>query len=223
MYTRAEKTLEEWIRAHVIVQDKEPSLYAYFQEYTVPGTTSAARAKDLSRSGGLKIIPRAWCSAMSRLFRARRRTAWSCCATRRLTLASSSCSITTRPRASMHSWMKPPPGKIRKWNFATSMTWCTGFWPITDVRTLEAIRSEMADKKLVIADGHHRYETAMAYRDERRAKAGRINIDAPYEKVMMSVLQYCRKGTNDTSHAPHRCQRARLFLCGNPRRARGCV
>ncbi len=29
----------------------------------------------------------------------------------------------------------------------------------------------MRDKKLLIADGHHRYETALAYRDERRAQS----------------------------------------------------
>src|SRR5580698_7931429 len=38
VYTRAAKTLEEWIRAKVIAQDAAPSIYAYFQEYTVPGT-----------------------------------------------------------------------------------------------------------------------------------------------------------------------------------------
>src|SRR5579864_9405132 len=38
VYTRAAKSLEEWIRARVIVQDAAPSFYAYFQEYTVPGT-----------------------------------------------------------------------------------------------------------------------------------------------------------------------------------------
>ena len=36
VYTRAARALEEWIRAGVIVRDASPSLYAYFQEYTVP-------------------------------------------------------------------------------------------------------------------------------------------------------------------------------------------
>ena len=52
----------------------------------------------------------------------------------------------------------------------------------------------MADKKLVIADGHHRYETALAYRDERRAQAGRVDPDAPYEKVMMTLFNTAGKG-----------------------------
>src|SRR3979490_3434579 len=38
-YTRAAKALEDWIRAGIIVQDSKPSVYAYFQEYTVPGTS----------------------------------------------------------------------------------------------------------------------------------------------------------------------------------------
>src|SRR6266566_4067884 len=39
VYTRAAQALEDWIRAGVIVRDATPSLYVYFQEYTVPGTT----------------------------------------------------------------------------------------------------------------------------------------------------------------------------------------
>jgi uncharacterized protein (DUF1015 family) len=67
-------------------------------------------------------------------------------------------------------------------------------WPITDAQTLETIRREMADKKLVIADGHHRYETALAYRDECRARAGRVNANAPYEKVMMTLFNTAGEG-----------------------------
>ena len=67
-------------------------------------------------------------------------------------------------------------------------------WPITDTQTLETVQREMADKKLVIADGHHRYETALAYRDERRARAGRVDPEAPSEKVMMTLFNTAGKG-----------------------------
>src|SRR5260370_33602967 len=46
----------------------------------------------------------------------------------------------------------------------------------------------MASQKLVSSDGHHRYETALAYRDECRAKAAGDDRDAPYEKAMMSFF-----------------------------------
>jgi uncharacterized protein (DUF1015 family) len=46
----------------------------------------------------------------------------------------------------------------------------------------------MADQKLVIADGHHRYETALTYRNERRKETGTTTPDAPYEFAMMTFI-----------------------------------
>ena len=40
-------------------------------------------------------------------------------------------------------------------------------------RRSRAVQDAMADREILIADGHHRYETALAYRDERRARRGR--------------------------------------------------
>ena len=44
-------------------------------------------------------------------------------------------------------------------------------WRVTDPQKLKLVRKAMRDKRLVITDGHHRYESALAYRDEMRAKA----------------------------------------------------
>ena len=85
VYTRAAKTLDEWIRSGVIVQDATPSLYAYFQEYTVPGTSerrvrkgfiAAVRIEDYS--AGVVF------SGTNKLCRDPRRTGWNCCGTREM-------------------------------------------------------------------------------------------------------------------------------------------
>ncbi len=52
----------------------------------------------------------------------------------------------------------------------------------------------MKDKKLVIADGHHRYETALNYRNEGRAKAGKPDPNAAYEFAMMTFINTHSKG-----------------------------
>src|ERR1700742_4432246 len=39
-------------------------------------------------------------------------------------------------------------------------------WKINDPNTINILSSELADKKLIIADGHHRYETALNYAKE---------------------------------------------------------
>ncbi len=74
-------------------------------------------------------------------------------------------------------------------------------WQVSDARLIDSVRSQMRDKKLVIADGHHRYETALNYRDERRAAASAgvpqvspplrdlgTPTHAPYEFVVMTFV-----------------------------------
>jgi uncharacterized protein (DUF1015 family) len=44
-------------------------------------------------------------------------------------------------------------------------------WPLTDADRLDAVTRAVGSSRLVLADGHHRFETALAYRDEMRARA----------------------------------------------------
>ncbi|MCW3997659.1 MAG: DUF1015 domain-containing protein [Candidatus Bathyarchaeota archaeon] len=43
-------------------------------------------------------------------------------------------------------------------------------WKISDFQSIEFVRDALKDKILVVADGHHRYESAIIYRDDRRKK-----------------------------------------------------
>jgi len=52
----------------------------------------------------------------------------------------------------------------------------------------------MKDHQLVIADGHHRYETALNYRNECRTHAGKIDPQAPYERAMMTLVNTHSEG-----------------------------
>jgi uncharacterized protein (DUF1015 family) len=44
-------------------------------------------------------------------------------------------------------------------------------WPVTDLASHDAVSKLVAASPLLVADGHHRYETALAYQAERRASA----------------------------------------------------
>ncbi len=62
-------------------------------------------------------------------------------------------------------------------------------WQISDAKVIAAVRDQMRGQKLVIADGHHRYETALTFRNECRAAAGgKADSQAPYEFVMMTFV-----------------------------------
>ncbi len=61
-------------------------------------------------------------------------------------------------------------------------------WQISDPAVIASVAKEMSDKKLVIADGHHRYETALNFRNECREAAKGGDPEAPYEFVMMTFV-----------------------------------
>ena len=61
-------------------------------------------------------------------------------------------------------------------------------WMIAEPERIAAIQKAMADQKLVIADGHHRYETSLTFRNELRTRAGNRIADASYEFSMMTFI-----------------------------------
>src|SRR5207244_1377686 len=60
-------------------------------------------------------------------------------------------------------------------------------WPVTDQRVVSAVTGFLGPKPIFIADGHHRYETALRYLEERR-HAGETSPDAPVNFVLMMLV-----------------------------------
>lgn len=58
-------------------------------------------------------------------------------------------------------------------------------WVITESRTIEKIAQEVKPKQVLIADGHHRYETALAYRNLMKSQNPNHNGTELYNYVMM--------------------------------------
>lgn len=61
-------------------------------------------------------------------------------------------------------------------------------WAVTDRRTIDGVASLMASKRVYIADGHHRYGTALLYRDYVAAQSGVALPDAHPAQYIMFVL-----------------------------------
>ena len=60
-------------------------------------------------------------------------------------------------------------------------------WRITQPGVMAAITEALASAPVMLADGHHRYETALAYRDERRAATG--EADGDYNLILAFVVE----------------------------------
>ncbi len=57
-------------------------------------------------------------------------------------------------------------------------------WVIDDLPTIKSIQVRMADKPIFIADGHHRYSTALMYREKHIAEYGDVSEDDPVNFVL---------------------------------------
>ena len=76
-------------------------------------------------------------------------------------------------------------------------------WKISDASVIAAVQEQMRDRKLIIADGHHRYETALAYRNERRAMADTgTGLPAPYDSVMMTFVDMDSQNMDENTDRP---------------------
>jgi uncharacterized protein (DUF1015 family) len=60
-------------------------------------------------------------------------------------------------------------------------------WVLNDADTVDAVRTALATAPVVLADGHHRYETARAYQAECRQANG--GAPGPYDLVMALVVE----------------------------------
>ncbi len=79
-------------------------------------------------------------------------------------------------------------------NFRDTNGYCYQMWQVTRRSLLEEIAFKMASKSIIIADGHHRYETARNYRNLLRSRFGAHSLSRSYEYVMMYLTNMTDKG-----------------------------
>ena len=63
-------------------------------------------------------------------------------------------------------------------------------WATDDPDLVEALHDGLKEAPLFIADGHHRYETALLYRDRMRERSGSWSGDEVYNYVMMTLIDF---------------------------------
>ena len=63
-------------------------------------------------------------------------------------------------------------------------------WEVTEPRVVREICDSFGEKPLYIADGHHRYESALTYQHERRASSSETSADEAFNFVMMALVDF---------------------------------
>jgi uncharacterized protein (DUF1015 family) len=188
VYTRAATALKSWIAESVVVQDPSPAFYAYTQEYTVPGTSVRHTRRGFIGLGKLEEY------SAGVIFRHEHTLSGP--KADRLELLRHTQTHTGQlfmlysdPRKQIEAILgevessQPPVTQLTDEYGVTHRLWI-----IAEPQKVSSIQQAMAAQKLVIADGHHRYETSLNFRNEARTRAGKLIPDAPYESSMMTFV-----------------------------------
>lgn len=184
-YIRAASLLDEWFKTNILHQSQDPAINVYEMEYAVGNTLKKLRGfvclvriedydsgivkpHETTLSGPktdrLNLL-RACKASFSQIF--------SLFSDPRGKVSGILAKVTSKPEMEA----KNGDGVLHR------------VWSVTDRQDIEAIVREMADKPFFIADGHHRYDTALTYRNERRKAAGAFTGEEPYNYVAMYLAR----------------------------------
>jgi uncharacterized protein (DUF1015 family) len=196
VYTRAAAHLDAWIGSGVLARDAEPGIYPYFQEFTIPDTGERLVRKGFIALGAVEDYSANVVHRHERTLAGPKKDRLELL---RHTRAHCELIFMLYPDAAGEidalldqAAAAPPLGEVtdeygaihRIWKVAQASRPAQGP-AASDIARL------MADQKLLIADGHHRYETALAFRDENPGLAGAdrvvmafVNMHSPGLRIL---------------------------------------
>ena len=190
-YTRSATTLRQWLKENVLSVDKRPAIYVhdhYFiyngREYKRRGIIARVRLEDWEKrvirphegtlgepkSDRISLLRelRANTSPVLALFEDREQRIVSILATKERTSRSV---ISLSSNEERHE-----------------------IWSITNQLTIKQLCDALAEQPLYIADGHHRYESALAYQRERSLRSGVVSGDEAFNFMIMTLLDFTDPG-----------------------------
>jgi uncharacterized protein (DUF1015 family) len=178
VYTRAARDFGAWREQGVLIQEKEPCIFAYAQRFTVPGTQVVKERRGFIALGKLHDY--------SEQVVFRNEQTLPNPKSDRLNLLKA----THAHFGQIFMLYSDPAGSVEKILYddngpaEAEVTDEYGvlhrLWRVSDPAAIRLLTAAMADKKLIIADGHHRYETALNYSKEVAAERAATSAKAEY-------------------------------------------
>jgi uncharacterized protein (DUF1015 family) len=175
-YEHAAETLEAWTMQGVLSADREPAIWALTQDYEGPDGNRRTRHGFLGRVrvteyGAGLVRPHERTQPGPKQDRLRLTEATRHNLSPIFALHPGDAWRHIEPRLGEEPWgeVADPDGTVHR------------VWRIADPAVHAEVASELADAELLIADGHHRYETALAYANE-------IGGDGPHRYTLMCLV-----------------------------------
>jgi uncharacterized protein (DUF1015 family) len=184
-YASAARTLGEWLNDGVLKRAARPAIYLYSQFFEIEGRLLRrdgfiVRIRLEEFSGG-RILPH------ERTFPAAKQDRLEL-----LTALNTNVSSVFGLYAGAHPALANLMAELTAREPALEVTDDLGIRnqlrPIEDPAAIATIQDELESSRILIADGHHRYETALEYRRRRRAAAHDPADAHPYDYTMMTLV-----------------------------------
>ena len=191
-YDAAAHTLNDWLAQGIFERDQEPAIYFSSQRFKLKG------GEEKERLGFFALIELQ--DFTSGEIRPHEKTHDAPKQDRlKLMLA---CQAQLSPIFALYAQPKPTINRILAVAVEGVAPWLDveqdngdhcRLWRITDSAVIQKIQQEMRDQKLLIADGHHRYEATLCYRDHMRRERGQSTGREAFNYVMA----YCANMNDD--------------------------
>jgi uncharacterized protein (DUF1015 family) len=179
-YAEAARSKDQWIAEGVLERDQQPAFYGYQQEFTLPNGERTVRTGFIGR---VRLRPWAQGIHPHELTRVGPRVDRLKLMQAMATNTSPVFGLYQDSQDEVRRWLTPPGRSMfdfTDWSGVRHIV-----WRIQAPEPVSEIMALLKDRDIVIADGHHRYETALAYRNQRREEEGNPLTAEGYDYVMM--------------------------------------
>jgi uncharacterized protein (DUF1015 family) len=192
-YTRARRHFVDWLARGVLRVEAEPALYVHYQDFALVDGTRVTRRGfiglvELAQYSEGVVLPHEFTLRGPKVDRLELMKQTECNLSNVFLLYEDPQQQVDTLLASAIDLSKPDLA------IETEDGVSHRVWSVRDEAVIGAVATALRDQALLIADGHHRYETALAYRDFRREVAEEPVTDAPYEYVMSFMVNMSDPG-----------------------------
>lgn len=182
VYMAADRKLQDWVRSQMLVQDDSKRFYAYRQDFAFAGRKYSRLCMfavlRLSAFGTGQVYPHEQTFGGPIADRLKLMQATSC-------QLSPIFGLVQLPLNEMVA--KAPADKAAGWQADLDGVHHE-VTPITDAKAITDLSQTLSAVPVYIADGHHRYKTALAYRDWLTEQKGSLPADHPANFVMLGLM-----------------------------------
>lgn len=190
-YTRAARFMRNWLREGVLFREADPAIYAYHQTFVHDGREVTRRGficrVRLERFGEGNIHPHEETHARAKEDRLK---LWRACRANLSPIFGLYPDETNEAQSLVDAAVRTAtPLEVHDDQGVLHR-----LWPVTDLGLIPSLTAAMGGRPVFIADGHHRYETACAYRDLLEEESGPLPPDHPANYVMMMCVSLSDPG-----------------------------